>query len=180
MEVFDTAAQRDAQWATPHDGALAYTLDTQLAWLRQSGAWKVLASATRYVVRGYRNAAFSAVAGQQTIAIDGTSFDPQSMISGGQIAIPAAGYYQVGAAAAMTAGAAGDRMQSLIYQNGAVVSSGGISQAAVGAGVGSAVADVIHCASGDHLQLGMWTLNAKALTPGAVNTFISAALLQAG
>jgi hypothetical protein len=42
MEVFDTAAQRDAQWPTPHDGALAYTLDTQTAWLRRSGAWALI------------------------------------------------------------------------------------------------------------------------------------------
>jgi hypothetical protein len=39
MEVFDSAAQRDSQWPTPHDGALAYTLDTQTAWVRRSGAW---------------------------------------------------------------------------------------------------------------------------------------------
>jgi hypothetical protein len=39
MEVFDTPAQRDAQWPTPHDGALAYTVDLQLAWIRRAGAW---------------------------------------------------------------------------------------------------------------------------------------------
>jgi hypothetical protein len=41
MEVFASAADRDTQWPTPHDGAVAYTLDTQTPWLRRSGAWTV-------------------------------------------------------------------------------------------------------------------------------------------
>jgi hypothetical protein len=42
MEVFDTALSRDSQWPTPHDGALCYTIDAQLPWIRRSGAWQVL------------------------------------------------------------------------------------------------------------------------------------------
>jgi hypothetical protein len=52
MEVFDTASQRDSQWPTPHDGALAYTLDTQTAWLRRSGTWLVFYTAPPPVTTG--------------------------------------------------------------------------------------------------------------------------------
>jgi hypothetical protein len=42
MEVFASASQRDAQWPTPHDGAVCYTIDVQLPWVRRAGAWQVL------------------------------------------------------------------------------------------------------------------------------------------
>jgi hypothetical protein len=41
-QVYDNAAARDAQWPTPHDGALCYTVDAQVMWLRKAGAWVAL------------------------------------------------------------------------------------------------------------------------------------------
>jgi hypothetical protein len=97
MEVFDTAAARDSQWATPHDGALAYTLDTQTAWLRRSGAWIALyppAVSLRDTghARVYRNAAFTATAGA-TFLFDTVDRDPLGLYSAstGKFTIPAGG-----------------------------------------------------------------------------------------
>jgi hypothetical protein len=43
MQVFTSTADRDAQWSAPLDGARCYTLDTQSAWIRRSGAWHGMA-----------------------------------------------------------------------------------------------------------------------------------------
>ena len=37
--IFASTADRDAQWATPPDGARAYTRDIGMAWIRQGGVW---------------------------------------------------------------------------------------------------------------------------------------------
>ena len=39
VQAYDTAASRDAQWPTPKDGAVCYTVDAVALWLRRAGAW---------------------------------------------------------------------------------------------------------------------------------------------
>jgi hypothetical protein len=39
VNAFTTTADRDAQWPTPHDGAMCFTADTGTVWLR-NGTWK--------------------------------------------------------------------------------------------------------------------------------------------
>lgn len=74
MEVFDSAAQRDAQWATPHDGALAYTLDTQTSWMRRAGAWTGFASPPQPpVTTGTTVQSFTDAAGDVWVAKNGVN-----------------------------------------------------------------------------------------------------------
>ena len=40
VECFASAADRDAQWPTPQDGAVAYLADSGTVWLRRLGIWK--------------------------------------------------------------------------------------------------------------------------------------------
>jgi hypothetical protein len=73
MEVFDTAAQRDAQWPTPHDGALAYTLDTQQAWIRRAGAWLSLSGTPAPLASGAALATVTDAAGVVWVAKGGVN-----------------------------------------------------------------------------------------------------------
>jgi hypothetical protein len=43
VQAYVSAADRDAQWPAPKDGAAAYTADSGSLWLRQSGLWKAVA-----------------------------------------------------------------------------------------------------------------------------------------
>ena len=42
VQQYTSVADRNTQWPTPLDGAMAYTTDTGTLWLRRSGAWKAL------------------------------------------------------------------------------------------------------------------------------------------
>jgi hypothetical protein len=39
VQCFDSPADRDNQYAAPHDGALCFTADTGSLWIRRAGAW---------------------------------------------------------------------------------------------------------------------------------------------
>lgn len=39
VNVFNTAADRDSQWPTPHEGSMCYQLDSHTPWMYRSGAW---------------------------------------------------------------------------------------------------------------------------------------------
>lgn len=45
-QVFATAAERDAQWAAPPNGATCITLDTATQWRRLAGAWTAVQPGT--------------------------------------------------------------------------------------------------------------------------------------
>lgn len=70
MECFATAGDRDTQWPTPHDGALAYTLDTQTAWLRQTGVWNPMPAGTKLPRGALTQAVATANSSSTTTTVD--------------------------------------------------------------------------------------------------------------
>jgi hypothetical protein len=42
VNVFNTAADRDSQWPTPHEGSVCYQLDSHTPWVYRSGVWRGL------------------------------------------------------------------------------------------------------------------------------------------
>ena len=42
VQQFDSVTDRNTQWPTPKDGAMAYTVDTGTLWVRRAGTWKMV------------------------------------------------------------------------------------------------------------------------------------------
>jgi hypothetical protein len=42
VNCFNTAADRDSQWLTPHDGSICWQADSNTFWVRRNGVWRGL------------------------------------------------------------------------------------------------------------------------------------------
>jgi hypothetical protein len=149
MEVFDTVAARDSQWTTPHDGALAYTLDTQTAWVRRSGAWGALSA--RAFARGTRTAVWAIPTTATLIPFDGFD-DPTNMWVAGQgFKVPVAGIYLLSGQLFGVATAAAQSVLIKAYKNGAMVATGAGNATAGGYSTTSNITVTVRCAANDIL-----------------------------
>jgi hypothetical protein len=177
MEVFDTAAQRDAQWATPHDGALAYTLDTQTAWLRRSGAWITVMPTPAAIIRAraYKGAAQGCTGSAfQIITFD--TFDyGNTYFSGGVFTVPAGGAGDYLITAGVLYDAATTRANITIFINGAQRSLGPNNVLAGAAFESRAVNDVLACNAGDTIDIRSYVTASGGVNIGAgtQNTHVS-------
>jgi hypothetical protein len=57
VNCFASVTDRDAQWATPPDGAVCYTVDAAALWIRKAGVWRGLPSGTLAQVSTTTNSA---------------------------------------------------------------------------------------------------------------------------
>jgi hypothetical protein len=116
MEVFDTAAARDSQWPTPHDGAMAYTLDTQTAWMRRTGAWVAFApgpAAAGILPNGYAQITANVALTTAMTAIAGLSVT---------VNVPANRRVRVSSSSSLSSNAAGATLiRPSLYADGAQV-----------------------------------------------------------
>ena len=134
-------------------------------------------AANTVLARAWRNAPFTAAAGGQQLSLDSVSFDPAGMVNAGQFTVPVAGYYQVASMVTVAATVSGDRTSTQVYQNGAVVTSGALAMASIAANFGSAGVDIVRCAAGDVLGLGLYVSAGRVVVPGATATFLAITLL---
>jgi hypothetical protein len=152
-QCYASTTDRDTQWPTPHDGALAYTVDTQAMWLRRQGSWQPLAGAT---------VAARAPLGQITMAVAMTVLPPGTPtfdtspagFSAAGYTVRTAGTYLVTCAAALAGipTANGPIMQ--LQRNGGVISVVSITNNFTGPWTaGLDICDLVQCAAGDVLRV---------------------------
>lgn len=92
--------------------------------------------------------------GFNKLALPGVSYDPSSMISGGNVTAPIPGYYEFKGMVGINATAV-TQIAACAYKNGALVMQGGQSY---GSGALTAqVTDEIYLNAGDYLSLYIWT-----------------------
>jgi hypothetical protein len=181
MQVYASVTDRDSQWTAPHDGALAYTIDTQSAWLRRAGAW-VLIVPPRYASIVSRTTAMntSATAGTWTMVVcNSVVADPGNLYSttNGVYTCPVSGFYQINAHVGFAGGSSGQYFNVGVYRNGAVAGQtiGHSSSATV---IYPNISLLLSCLAGDTLAL--WVacgLASNALRVGAIDTGLSIAYL---
>jgi hypothetical protein len=134
------------------------------------------------VARAFRTAALSPASGDSQINLDTATFDPLGLLTpgqGGQFVVTQAGYYQVNGAAQISAAAAGDRMMASLYQNNTLTAYGTNVHAQGAFSIGSAASDVLRCAAGDRIGLGIWVSVSRALVvaaPASPRNFLSITL----
>jgi hypothetical protein len=161
MQCYASAADRDAQWAAPHDGALAYTVDTGTGWLRKAGAWVGFTS--RYPSTVARSTALTLPATASTWVIvpcNSVISDPGGLYNttSGLYTCPIAGLYGIVAKVSVD-NATTSRVGVGIYRNGAAVVTGG-AHGSVSGPVMPTVSIYYQCSAGD--TLAMWTYSTVA------------------
>ena len=91
-----------------------------------------------------RTAIQSVAAGSATVTLDTAVFDPAGMLSGGNLKVPAAGYWSV-AYAATVGGAASGPFQANLQRNAAVVALGSAHALNLGINVTSVGSALVQC-----------------------------------
>ena len=164
VNCFDTAAARDSQIPTPHDGAVAYTIDTTTLWLRRAGAWvAVLAGPQfRYGARYALAATTSPATVNQTqqLNLGAKSYDQANAVSGNVYTCPAAGRYLMRVSASVPV-AANIGVSVYLRKNGGNDTQAGLQIGASGIIIPTAVG-LIMCAAGDTLDAA-WQVGAASL-----------------
>jgi hypothetical protein len=149
-QVFATAAERDAQWPAPPDGAVSYTADTAALWLRRAGAWAALSTLCH--ARAYRTADYSIPpTGGIVFPFETVSHDPAQMfdpVRNGFV-IPIAGMYLCHGKVLTIAGS---EISLTVTLNGATFATEARAPLP-GYGVHCTVTDTIPCAVGDLVQI---------------------------
>lgn len=158
-QVFASAAERDAQWPAPPDGAISYTADTGTLWLRRAGAWSAIAGQTALCRAKMHNAgtAQTLPGGANTpLLFDTLDYDDYGglcNLSAGSYLVAVAGDYLVTANWASTTVASSTSMLSVLQRNGALVAVGTQVAGLPTYGASAPLATVVRCAPGDTLRV---------------------------
>lgn len=173
INCFNSAADRDAQWPTPHDGSVCYTVDTQTLWVRRSGVW-YNSTQPRFGARYSRNAALtspSTANTAQAISWDTSVYDQAAAVSGGVYRCPAPGRYLVrtSASGSMTSGV----LTVQLTKNGTTDTQVTNVASSTNPNIAQAVA-MISCALNDAIGTS-WatTLASVALRTGAAESYLA-------
>jgi hypothetical protein len=67
VQVFATAAERDAQWPAPPNGAAAFTSDMSILWSRRAGVWQQVHPPTGPFVAGLETTVLTTQYGVYTL-----------------------------------------------------------------------------------------------------------------
>ena len=165
VNCFASAADRDAQWPSPHDGSVCYTVDQAVLWLRMGGIWKVVSAAIHAGM--YRGAAFN-VNNTLVAAAPFDTAEPGStpgMVSGlstsaARFLITVPGRYLF-CASISYAPTVALTMYINLRKNAVNQAQGGSSYSVTGQwGQGPGVSKGILCVAGDYLDVTWQTNNA--------------------
>ena len=88
VQQYATVADRTAQWPTPADGALSYTVDQALLWLRRQGAWTALSP-----VAASAPAGAVTISGLTPIPLGSPTYDTLAGFSTAAYTVRMAGFY---------------------------------------------------------------------------------------
>jgi hypothetical protein len=179
MQVFTSTADRDAQWTAPHDGALAYTLDTQTAWVRRAGVWGALRNA--HGARCTRTTAFTFPATGGTLVypflFNAVTTDTEGNYSPatGLYTCPVDGWYMVTTSIMVNATAAGQALNMYLYRNGAQAKAIYLTSAGAQSIAGQ-VTDAYRYTAGDTIGTGaICSIASGAMRVGAAENGMSIA-----
>jgi hypothetical protein len=171
---FASAADRDAQWATPHPGAICYTEAEATHWARNATAWVALGAgaSSRHACRGYPSAYSTGAAGTPSLVIcanlpinQGAAYNAST----GLYTCPEAGLYLAICHGQWLFGTNGGYIMAMIYRNGAEAArTTHASDSSTGGYASPTCIDLINCAAGD--SLAWWCQSNVANQPMRANT----------
>jgi C1q domain len=180
VNVFASAADRDTQWPTPHDGAVCYTLDTRNLWLRRAGAWG--AFGMPHACRVGRSNAYAMPATANQIVypfpFDSVIYNAESLFNPATFlyTCPLAGIYQVNMQMSVITTAAGQNAGCHLYRNGSIIRTRAEGFLA-NVRTQPLLSDAGAYNAGDTIGMGASTSLASANTWGANETLMSIAYL---
>ena len=141
IQVYTSTADRDAQWPTPHDGALAYTTDTGNVWLRRVGVWVAVTP-----IMGSAPAAAVTLSGLTPIPLGTPTFDTFGGFGAAGYTVRLAGYYWASMRVTVAGVPASNGPAFRIQRNTVDLITGNIFN-------GSSIASTLTCACSDIVLL---------------------------
>jgi len=120
-QVFATAAERDAQWAAPPNGAECVTLDTGTTWYRLAGAWRVGNDPYLFSFKVYQAGTGVNVPGNAQftlVGFDSEDWDPSNSFAANRFTAPVPGVYAWQSVVAMVSQNNPQRWVLSLHKNG--------------------------------------------------------------
>jgi hypothetical protein len=179
VNQFASIADRDAQWASPPDGALCYTASEKTLWARLSGAWlRLIPQGVK--ARAYRQAAWTSGGGSAAIVFDTASYDPLGLfnLTNGRFTAPVAGDYLAIASASLITNATNQNANLQFWVSGATVLQGAVAnQPNSGAGMQAALSEIVPMTAGQYLELHYSAPSGLSGETGTTRVYLSVRLL---